>query len=83
MVDATDAGPIGLRDRARILLEFGAFRRSELIGWDIADLDFGRDGLTGRARALQDRSRGCGPESGDSPYGSNPDTCPYARCGPG
>jgi site-specific recombinase XerD len=33
MVDATDAGLIGLRDRALILLGFaGAFRRSELTG---------------------------------------------------
>jgi len=33
MVDATDAGLIGLRDRALILLGFaGAFRRSELVG---------------------------------------------------
>ena len=33
MVDATDAGIIGARDRALILLGFaGAFRRSELVG---------------------------------------------------
>src|SRR2546425_1084995 len=36
MVGATDAGLIGARDRAVILLGFaGAFRRSELIGLDI------------------------------------------------
>ena len=38
MVDATDAGIIGIRDRALILLGFaGAFRRSELVGLDVED----------------------------------------------
>src|SRR5881628_699919 len=47
MITATGAGMIGLRDRALILLGFaGAFRRSEVVGLDIADLDFSRDGLT-------------------------------------
>jgi integrase len=47
MIDATDAGLIGSRDRALLLLGFaGAFRRSELVGLDLADLDFSRDGLT-------------------------------------
>src|SRR5439155_834854 len=47
MIAATDAGLIGVRDRALILLGFaGAFRRSEVVGLDIADLDFSRDGLT-------------------------------------
>jgi site-specific recombinase XerD len=47
MVDASDDGMIGLRDRALILLGFaGAFRRAELVALDVADLGFGRDGLT-------------------------------------
>lgn len=47
MVDATDAGLIGARDRALILLGFaGAFRRSELVGLDVEDCAFGGDGLT-------------------------------------
>src|SRR5271154_990877 len=47
MIGVTDAGLIGLRDRALILLGFaGAFRRSEVVGLDVADLDFGHDGLT-------------------------------------
>src|ERR1700722_10562817 len=47
MVDAADAGLIGARDRALMLLGFaGAFRRSELVGLDIADCAFGKDGLT-------------------------------------
>ena len=47
MVDATDAGMIGTRDRALILLGFaGAFRRSELVALDLEDCAFGKDGLT-------------------------------------
>jgi site-specific recombinase XerD len=47
MVEATDTGIIGLRDRALILLGFaGAFRRSELVGLDVEDCTFGKDGLT-------------------------------------
>ena len=39
MVDATEPGIIGVRDRALILLGFaGAFRRSELVGLDVAGL---------------------------------------------
>ena len=47
MVGATDAGMIGARDRALVLLGFaGAFRRSELVSLDIEDCAFGKDGLT-------------------------------------
>src|SRR5580698_2463430 len=47
MVDATDTGIIGTRDRALMLLGFaGAFRRSELVGLDVEDCTFGKDGLT-------------------------------------
>jgi site-specific recombinase XerD len=47
MIDVTDAGLIGSRDRALILLGFaGAFRRSELVGLDEGDCAFGKDGLT-------------------------------------
>lgn len=47
MVDATDVGIIGTRDRALILAGFaGAFRRSELVALDIEDCTFGKDGLT-------------------------------------
>ena len=38
MVDPTDAGIIGTRDRALVLFGFvGAFRRSELVGLDVED----------------------------------------------
>ena len=41
MVDATDAGIIGVRDRALVLLGFaGAFRRSELVALDVEDCNF-------------------------------------------
>ena len=47
MLEATDAGLIGLRDRALILLGFaGAFRRSEVVGLDVDDCTFNKDGLT-------------------------------------
>src|SRR5262249_43061754 len=76
MVDATDAGSIGVRDRALILLGFaGAFRRSELAGLDMAELDFCRDGLNVTLRRSKTDQDGQGRKLG-IPYGSNPDTCP-------
>src|ERR1043166_6103912 len=76
MVAATGAGMIGLRDRALILLGFaGAFRRSEVVGLDIADLDFSRDGLTVTLRRSKTDQDGQGRKIG-VPYGSNPETCP-------
>jgi len=76
MVGATDAGMIGLRDRALILLGFaGAFRRSELVGLDLEDCSFGKDGLTVTLRRSKVDQEGMGRRVG-IPYGSNPDTCP-------
>ena len=76
MVDASDAGLIGLRDRALILLGFaGAFRRSEIVGLDVADLAFTRDGLTVTLRRSKTDQEGQGRRIG-IPYGSNPETCP-------
>jgi site-specific recombinase XerD len=76
MVDATDAGLIGVRDRALILLGFaGAFRRSELVGLDVADCAFGKDGLTVTLRRSKTDQEGTGRKIG-IPYGSNPETCP-------
>ncbi len=76
MVDATDAGIIGVRDRALILLGFaGAFRRSELVGLDVADCAFGKDGLTVTLRRSKTDQQGAGRKIG-IPYGANPDTCP-------
>jgi len=76
MVDAVDAGIIGARDRALMLLGFaGAFRRSELVGLDIADCAFGKDGLTVTLRRSKTDQDGAGRKIG-IPYGSNPETCP-------
>jgi integrase len=76
MVDATDTGLIGARDTALILLGFaGAFRRSELVGLDIEDCAFGKDGLTVTLRRSKTDQEGAGRKVG-IPYGANPDTCP-------
>jgi integrase len=76
MVDATDAGLIGVRDRALILLGFaGAFRRSELVGLSVNDCAFGKDGLTVTLRRSKTDQAGAGRKIG-IPYGSNPETCP-------
>jgi site-specific recombinase XerD len=76
MTDATDAGTIGLRDRALILLGFaGAFRRSELVALDIEDCAFSRDGLVVLLRRSKTDQYGAGRKVG-IPYGANPETCP-------
>jgi integrase len=76
MIDATDAGIIGVRDRALILLGFaGAFRRSELVRLDIDDCAFGKDGLTVTLRRSKTDQQGESRKIG-IPYGSNPETCP-------
>jgi integrase len=76
MVDVSDQGPIGLRDRALILLGFaGAFRRSELVGLDLNDCAFSKDGLTVTLRRSKTDQEGVGRKVG-IPYGSNPETCP-------
>jgi|HubBroStandDraft_6_1064221.scaffolds.fasta_scaffold758033_2 hypothetical protein len=76
MVDAADAGLIGARDRPPMLLGFaGAFRRSELVGLDVEDCTFGKDGLTVTLRRSKTDQDGAGRKIG-IPYGSNPETCP-------
>ena len=64
------------RDRALILLGFaGAFRRSELLGLDIEDCAFDKDGLTVMLRRSKTEQGGASRKIG-IPYGSNPETCP-------
>ena len=76
MVNATDGGLIGVRDRALILLGFaGAFRRSELAGLEVEDCAVGKDGLTINLRRSKIDQEGIGRKVG-IPYGSNPETCP-------
>jgi integrase len=63
-------------NRALILLGFaGAFRRSELVGLDLQDCAFGKDGLTVTLRRSKTDQDGAGRKIG-IPYGSNPETCP-------
>jgi integrase len=76
MVDAGDGGTMGARDRTLILLGFaGAFRRSELVGLNVEDCAFGKDGLTVTLRRSKTDQAGAGRKVG-IPYGSNPETCP-------
>jgi site-specific recombinase XerD len=76
MMDVAGDGTMGARDRALILLGFaGAFRRSELVGLDVEDCAFSRDGLTVTLRRSKTDQDGMGRKVG-IPYGSNPETCP-------
>ena len=65
-----------VRDRALLLLGFaGAFRRSELVGLDYADLLINSDGITVNLRKSKTDQEGQGRKIG-IPYGSNRETCP-------
>ena len=76
MVEGNDAGLIGARDRALVLLGFaGAFRRSELVALDVDDCGFEKNGLTVTLRRPKTDQDGVGRKIG-IPYGSNPETCP-------
>jgi site-specific recombinase XerD len=79
---------LGVRDRALLLVGFGgAFRRSELVALDVADVAVTRDGLVVVIRRSKTDQEGEGRKLG-IPYGSNPATCPVralqdwlAQCG--
>lgn len=76
MVGTLDDRVIGIRDRALLLVGFaGAFRRSELVGLDVADITDGADGLTVLLRRSKTDQEGVGRKIG-LPYGSSPATCP-------
>jgi site-specific recombinase XerD len=67
---------IDVRDRALLLVGFaGAFRRSELVGLDIEDLEFNENGLVVHLRRSKTDPEGQGRKVG-IPYGSTPATCP-------
>lgn len=67
---------LDVRDRALLLVGFaGAFRRSEIVGLDVADISNGSDGLTVLLRRSKTDQEGQGRKVG-IPYGSNPATCP-------
>lgn len=76
MVQAQPYSIRGLRDRALLLLGFaGAFRRSELVGLDVEDLEFSRVGLIVTLRRSKTDQEGQGRRIG-IPYGSSEQTCP-------
>ena len=67
---------LDVRDRALLLAGFaGAFRRSELVGLDVGDLEFNSAGLIVTIRRSKTDQEGQGRKVG-LPYGSTPATCP-------
>lgn len=66
----------GLRDRALLCLGLaGAFRRSETVALEVADLSFTDDGLVVTVRQSKTDQESEGAQVG-IPYGSNRSTCP-------
>jgi integrase len=67
---------LGQRDRALLLLGFtGAFRRSELVGLDVEDLENVRDGMVVTVRRSKTDQEGEGRKVG-IPRGADETTCP-------
>jgi len=67
---------LDVRDRALLLTGFaGAFRRSELVGLDVADVEFNNAGPIVNIRRSKTDQEGQGRRVG-LPYGSTPATCP-------
>ena len=67
---------LGIRDRAVLLVGFsGAFRRSELVSLDVADIQFTDDGLVVSLRRSKTDQEGEGRKVG-IPHASKPQTCP-------
>jgi integrase len=76
MVATLDTTLQGIRDRAILLVGFaGAFRRSELAGLTLDDIQFTNDGLVITLRHSKTDQEGAGYVKG-IPYGSTPSTCP-------
>jgi site-specific recombinase XerD len=68
--------PTDVRDRALVLMLYaGAFRRSELVALDVADVADTADGLVVTIRRSKTDQEGVGATVG-IPYGSDPQTCP-------
>jgi len=76
MVEALPPTLLGRRDHALLLLGFaGAFRRSELVALDVADVAETADGLVVTIRRSKTDQEGAGRRIG-IPYGSHPASCP-------
>lgn len=76
MVSELDDSPTGRRDRALLLLGFaGAFRRSELVSLDLADLQFRREGIIVTLRRSKTDQDGQGQLRG-IPRGRDKALCP-------
>jgi integrase len=76
LVSLLDDSPVGLRDRALLLLGFaGAFRRSELVALDIEDLEFTPRGIRVELRRSKTDQEAEGCPVG-VPYGASAETCP-------
>jgi len=76
MIAALPEDRRGLQDKALLLVGFaGAFRRSELVGLTIADIQFVDAGLVIQLRRSKTDQEGAGFSKG-LPYGTHTDTCP-------
>ncbi len=76
MVGTLPSSLLGLRDRALLLLGFAAaLRRSELVGLDVGDVAFTREGLVITLRRSKTDQEGQGRTIGIPP-GANAATCP-------
>ncbi len=76
MLDKLPGTRVGLRDRALLLVGFGgAFRRSELVALNVADLEFSSAGLVVMLRRAKNDQEAAGRRVG-IPYASMEKHCP-------
>jgi site-specific recombinase XerD len=76
LLDQLPDSLLGVRDRALLLIGFaGAFRRSELVGLDLADIQTDPQGLLLTVRRSKTDQEGAGIVK-PIPYGRNEETCP-------
>lgn len=76
MIEHLPSSPLGVRDRALILLGYaGAMRRSELVGLDVGDVSLGDEGLVVVIRKGKTDQTKTGRKIG-IPFGEHEVTCP-------
>jgi integrase len=76
MIERLPNSLLGKRDAALLLLGYaGGFRRSELAGLLVSDIEFCEEGLRVHLRRSKTDQEGQGRKIG-IPYGSDPQTCP-------